>query len=161
MAPERIFQGRQRGILELAEGKSHLYLQSRQSSHGDLVFGEIYLQQLFTCPVRETHTPKHRSSVLPPAPVGRRIVFSPPQKREQPGLDRHPGSILERVQSPLPDPGRGSSTPTPISRKSRADRGVGVPLGSVPASLTYCPECRVPCLPLRPAAAGARRPGSA
>lgn len=106
MAPERIFQGRQRGILELAEGKSHLYPQSRQSSHGDPVIQQDMPTAAFHLPrTRDAHSQTLILSVLPPATVGRRIVSSPPQKREQPRLDRHPGLILERVQSPLPAPG--------------------------------------------------------
>lgn len=122
MAPERIFQGRQRGILELAEGKSHLYPQSRQSSHLDPAFGKICLQPFSTCPNRKTHTPKHRSSVPPPAPVDRRAGATNPLQsayrgvpwtRQTPGIDPRKGA-----PPPLPAPGEARSRQLRIPEKA-------------------------------------------
>lgn len=110
MAPERIFQGRQRGILELAEGKSHLYPQSRQSSHLGPAFGKICLQPFSTCPNRETHTPKHRFSVPPPAPVGRRAGPTTPLQ------SAHRGALWAK-QTPGIDPRKGAPLPLPLPER--------------------------------------------
>lgn len=129
MARERIFQGRQRGILELAHGKSHLYAQSRQSSYQDPAFRKTLPTAAFhfapyailtlanTDPIYPSSSPSGSESPVLNNP------HPPTSKREQPRLDKTPQiGPRKGAPSPLPAPGEACPPQFPFLEKAGLNR---------------------------------------